>query len=599
MWLEVNIHMAGWETAIARAWNKEVSRLTAARSRWQKVNGHMGAVIATLLDMEWAPLGPMRWKDPSGQEWEISPGEPAVKGQMKQVLQQAIVRQQWAKAAQHFAGKGLEAGVDLTVAKRHLRQLRRQGQHKDAGLLMAILQGAIWPKSRRAEAGWIPDGTCTRCNQAEDTGYHQMWECEELTTEHRGDAEEHKYRLRGAVVGHVECPGFWLRGLVPEDWTNTAQPTQEYRMEWGALKGVARYSLPQGAFASTDGTGGPDTMHTRLRRVGWGFVVFFPPMQIVSWCNGGLVGAQSVPRAELKALIELLDRTEGDVEVFVDCASVVIGWRKHPRSMQGAANLDLWQQLWAVREGRRGKVTVTKTKAHCTDAEIDAGEIGGLEFLANAAADEVAKLAGHRLRLDEHQRSSVLWVDEMAYRVQQHLLDRCKQILDSDLYHQELQQTRLRRRGSKSNKRQVVATRRLKRRLQLSSWLRNTQHSVRKGKRGWLQCRQCMIQARPGPWLEQPCEPSRAALQAAGIHPSHKVRSVKGIVACWSCGCWSARRLVKLRSRCSGVLNTKASSRRVLEALEKGQLPPGCTAWPAVEGAELRVGPVASEGRSG
>jgi len=71
-WLETlgrqEIPMEG----ICRAWER-ISEIVAGPSRWSKVRGPMGAVIATLQDLNWRPVQPTVWEDQNGLRWEINP----------------------------------------------------------------------------------------------------------------------------------------------------------------------------------------------------------------------------------------------------------------------------------------------------------------------------------------------------------------------------------------------------------------------------------------------------------------------------------------------------------------------------------------------
>eukprot|EP00973_Karenia_brevis_P026896 3709284-Karenia_brevis.AAC.1 len=74
--------------------------------------------------------------------------------------------------------------------------------------------------------------------------------------------------------------------------------------------------------AGTDASGGEHTADPRLRRVGWAAVIFGKEMSYLGAIRGNLEGAQTVNRGELMALVEVLERTEGDITVAVDSAYV-------------------------------------------------------------------------------------------------------------------------------------------------------------------------------------------------------------------------------------------------------------------------------------
>ena len=61
-----------WQAAINEVWNRTKLRLQEKHmGRWNGVTGHIGAVIATLLDLGWDPTSPATWKDNEGQVWAM------------------------------------------------------------------------------------------------------------------------------------------------------------------------------------------------------------------------------------------------------------------------------------------------------------------------------------------------------------------------------------------------------------------------------------------------------------------------------------------------------------------------------------------------
>eukprot|EP00959_Pyramimonas_sp_CCMP1952_P128088 2678913-Pyramimonas_sp.AAC.1 len=65
----------------------------------------------------------------------------------KQSVAESIEAQLWAGASKFRNGGGSESGIDFTLARRHLACLRKKDV-KQAGLLRAILTGAVWTRSR-------------------------------------------------------------------------------------------------------------------------------------------------------------------------------------------------------------------------------------------------------------------------------------------------------------------------------------------------------------------------------------------------------------------------------------------------------------------
>eukprot|EP00973_Karenia_brevis_P041811 5788475-Karenia_brevis.AAC.1 len=61
------------------------------------------------------------------------------------MLEEARINLLWAQASQHRHGSGMEHGVDLTVTNKHYNWYIKQGKMSQAGALMVVFTGALWP----------------------------------------------------------------------------------------------------------------------------------------------------------------------------------------------------------------------------------------------------------------------------------------------------------------------------------------------------------------------------------------------------------------------------------------------------------------------
>ena len=122
--------------------------------------GPMAAVIATLQDIGWAPLAPTRWRDERGVEYEIDLMGPGVVPTIAAKVRDRCIQQNWAKAAEHYCGRGAEYGVDLTVLLKARQQLTKDGSIREAGILDMLAQGAAWTPEWRAATGSLVEATC-------------------------------------------------------------------------------------------------------------------------------------------------------------------------------------------------------------------------------------------------------------------------------------------------------------------------------------------------------------------------------------------------------------------------------------------------------
>lgn len=98
--------------------------------------GHIGAVIATLLDLGWDPLSPATWKDGEGNTWALDGTSASLKRDIQGVVGKAIQDQLWTKAASAYLGKGSEKGINWDLSLTYLKKLKgKKGNPKAAGAL--------------------------------------------------------------------------------------------------------------------------------------------------------------------------------------------------------------------------------------------------------------------------------------------------------------------------------------------------------------------------------------------------------------------------------------------------------------------------------
>ena len=152
-WCDLMVARPLQQAAVAKVWQKTVRHLQAGR-RWARAKGPLGVVVASLLDLNWIPCGPLLWQDPNGQQWAVGTHLPEVRWQLADALEDSVRRKIWGQAARHFCGSGLEQGVDNSALLLHLRQLRKQGRFAQAACLETMAQGAYWPGERCVLAGY-------------------------------------------------------------------------------------------------------------------------------------------------------------------------------------------------------------------------------------------------------------------------------------------------------------------------------------------------------------------------------------------------------------------------------------------------------------
>ena len=164
-----------WATSVEarQATQSYLSRMASAitcgsSAVWNRVKGPLAGLAATLMDMGWSFPASGRWFDHKGsvdnpEGYQVDFGSPALGMDLISLATASLRASIWAQAAQHYAGKGVESGADLTSAMALIRRLERDGDSCKAGMARCILQGACWSPQRLWDEGYEVDTVCPAC----------------------------------------------------------------------------------------------------------------------------------------------------------------------------------------------------------------------------------------------------------------------------------------------------------------------------------------------------------------------------------------------------------------------------------------------------
>jgi ribonuclease HI len=477
------------------------------------------------------------------------------------------------RASKFYMGTGCEKGVDWLSLKATMGRLKNRGEFLLAGAMNMVAQGALWPNTRRIEAGYPGKEDCPYCG-VKETLLHQLWSCKR----HRS-SEVKAVKVTQGLVEEAEdssCTAYWLRGLLPAALTTGV--IAEYVGEQAECKPTlsrafppsGRLTLAAGAFAGTDGSGGEFSSDQRLRRCGASLVIAFssslpwPTATII----GGVAGAQTGNRAELTAIWWLALYTDGDITVVVDSSYVVRGVQRG-RLFVHATNHDLWSDYWKAAAARVGAILVKKVKSHCTPNDVAVGKISWSDYIVNGMADHLAGVAAEQAALPRWLVEQVRATDQQVYLIRSRLAAIA-------------QQEAVARAPCPARARKPLVVRLtgqgLRGRLLALSQVQGHRLQVVKGTASCKACgRRSKLRAALG-WAGEACVQHRAV--AAGAHSSHRLRYCKGLLYCSCCGSWAKGRLVKLARACQGAAPKPSAGSSALMAIAAGRKPQGLPAWP-------------------
>ena len=128
-----------------------------------------------------------------------------------------------------------------------------------------------------------------------------------------------------------------MRGIVPKGWTFRNQEVQD-KVE--PIPGSDFDEVDPDGHFFLDGSGGEHSKDPRTRVCGWAWVQPAQSATYPAWPMAGQYGTspgkQTVPRAEMRALLQLLTKLEEDghtnfnARVYTDSALVFKGYNKGP-----------------------------------------------------------------------------------------------------------------------------------------------------------------------------------------------------------------------------------------------------------------------------
>ena len=197
-------------------------------------------------------------------------------------------------------------------------------------------------------------------------------------------------------------------GRIPEETYEAKLPTEWWKEEWNEMETWREGRL----FCASDGSG-DFPREERLRRCG--YALYYGPGH--PWnCASALGGqVQTVPRSELRILLDIVPRLQVPTTVLCDCLGVVQGTNAILRGEDPRVK-EHWDLRSLIQKelkesGNAENLEVEKVKAHLTEDDVKNGIIGADEWRLNNEVDEDAKVAGKIQRLPQKN------IDELQRKV--------------------------------------------------------------------------------------------------------------------------------------------------------------------------------------
>jgi len=558
-------------------------RAKTQAQRWHWARAPVSTLVTTLLEQGWsvpAEGDGSLWRDEAGQDWHLDFADPACLEQFLLRFEITVKKRMWARASLFRNGTGSANGVDFLVAKRLARSFDRKQLAALRGALCCAVQGAAWPGQRLREAGYDTAGLCPSCGELE-TDFHFLWGCSRFSSA-TDKALVSSSKLAGEAAASWQAwPIFWLRGLPPAAWYDSIigdhRPGEEVQFyEGGCFRDGASVTLPPGAFAATDGSGGRFASDPRLRRVAFSVVVFGPGYQILGFIVGSVTGPQTSNRAELMAIAVLMARSTGPCRVAVDSSFALRPFAFDSQAAEEGSckvHLDLWGAVLQLRRSRAGgDISAIKVRSHLS---LQVALAQGMEFwawLGNLVADAFASWGASRFEVPPAVAAEVASLDGKARLVQRRLAAVIAEAA-------QRKRPRLARAADHRQGEQLEEEEKCSDDQQERDADPEASHELfRLGQ--VVACRRCGEGAFPPGRLPAYCR-GFARPRLDDFHPSHEVILVRGLAVCIKCGARSSCRLRKLAWTC---LSLTQAGRLVLAAVAEGRLPHRLASWPDEQG---------------
>ena len=284
---------------------------------------------------------------------------------------------------------------------------------------------------------------------------------------------------------------------------------------------------------------------------------------MVSKTLPGTQAQQTVPRAELSALIDATKHFTGNITAYTDHHNIVKIMSKPKAQQLAAANADLWEELQQLLEENR-KLTVKYVPSHTTAEALEKGKLTVYEYMGNALADKLASKAADANQHEDNTIASIDYVDHLAWSVQRRLIRINEHCLDNYPHPKGRKQPQKRQERKKQLRPTVLQ-------------LLRQGHDLRR-RRNRYHCTRCGIQHQRrhlGKWAAQGIcnageQQEHLHIGSQQVDSSHKMAKTAGVFWCRRCGAIGTRKLQKLAALCE---EPTARGKKNLALLAKGIVP--------------------------
>jgi len=378
------------------AWSRTRHVIYPGYCNIKDVCGIMSNVIYILTCAGWTPRLYNCWEDSDGSiraitDFQVAPDIVAA------AIARSFFNLDLQRAAAHYNGGGVDQGVDVDSTLKFLRNTRTNTNpdYRFVACLETIIAAGAWPAARIHEVHPDFSSECPRCHAAPETALHTFWQCP-CNNDIDHIAVKHTQVLCKEAAKGVELfPCFWLRGIMPAEFTEIPDEycpsTHEHIVYINEQDGPWESGTYYG-----DASGGKYTMYSTLRRVGVGVAAANSEGELSFGLHSNLPGkVQTVSKGELYALYLVVRHVcDGAVIDFVtDNFGVFSVYNSGEKSAANSANCNLYFDIFRIVSRKSLKLSVRWMPSHLSPSDDRPSNVSQLDVHGNSHADELARKA--------------------------------------------------------------------------------------------------------------------------------------------------------------------------------------------------------------
>ncbi len=445
-------------------------------------------------------------------------------------------------------------GINWQLLRDILNGRKGELDAKQKRLLHIVSTGGFWPEERRWQCGLLPSATCTGCGDPKARPFHRLHDC----------GADEAWRILEIAAGNASRLLAEARRPRPQPLVDMGLPPQA--LDWNFIEAddeEGEFSMGCDGYVYGDGSGyHQDDVGARIAT--WSITRVrddgFGNTEVISMRRGTVGGWwPTVPRGELRALIEFLRHCSGDSSFVGDCRYVVEGAaRGVSQKLRSSVSLDadLWKAVHELLRDHGSVPRILKTRAHRSRANALQDEEDGLQHWAgNAAADVAAKTLAKATASSAAGPSIRAAKDDLATKI---ICAVARGAARAVMSWPEL--------APRGDARRTVQG------AAISTFADDdgdAYHSMRRGCGGRFECAVCRKLAHTPAGARRMSRAVCGGAISPNIHSSHRLFASHGTLWCGNCGAYSTRWPRRLVQSCAGRPCSQAQ-RNVLRRLLAG-----------------------------